>query len=172
MNFRREREEHKLERLNLVPIMDAVFIFIFFLLFSAQFIKIFEIETEAPVVSEVPENQKMDKDPLNLIVKVYQRKIEVLKGIDQDVVKTFFKDNKSYLEKIKGLVLDLRLKHPKDDYVIISPEPTIKYDEIVGVIDAVQSLPKGKVYKIRKKGQDIRLRKIFTQVVLEPIDEI
>jgi biopolymer transport protein ExbD len=31
------------EKLNLVPIMDSVFIFIFFLLMSASFLKIYEI---------------------------------------------------------------------------------------------------------------------------------
>ena len=70
--FKKIRREDKLEKLNLVPIMDAVFIFIFFLLFSAQFIKLFEIETEAPIVNEVPSNKPLEKEPLNLKLKVYE----------------------------------------------------------------------------------------------------
>ena len=38
---RRQRKEPE-KRLNLIPILDSVFIFIFFLLMSANFIKIFE----------------------------------------------------------------------------------------------------------------------------------
>ena len=40
----------KPEKPNLIPIMDAVFIFIFFLLMSAQFIDLFEIGSSVPMV--------------------------------------------------------------------------------------------------------------------------
>ena len=39
------------EKLNLVPIMDSVFIFIFFLLMSAQFIHVMEIGSPVPILS-------------------------------------------------------------------------------------------------------------------------
>ena len=170
--FKKVKRIPELERLNLVPIMDAVFIFIFFLLFSAQFIKIFEIETEAPIVSEVPEEMKLEKDPLNLIVKIYERKVELLTGVDQTVEDTYFKNDSDFKEKIKSKVLSLRLAHPNDDFVVISPLPEIEYDEIIQVIDAVQTLPKGKKYKVMTDGKVKVLTKIFTQLVLEPIDEL
>ena len=169
--FKRNREVPELERLNLVPIMDAVFIFIFFLLFSAQFIKIFEIETSAPVVSEVPTDVKVENDPLNLIVKVYDRKIEVMTGVDQNIEETYFMADDDYIEKLKEKLVKLRISHPKDDYAIISPIASIKYDEIIKIIDAVQSIPKGKVVKINNKGESKELSKIFTQIVLEPLSE-
>lgn len=170
--FKREREIPVLEKLNIVPIMDAVFIFIFFLLFSAQFIKIFEIETEAPIVSEVPENIKLDKDPLNLIVKLYKRKIVMHTGVDQIVAGTYYKNDKSYRSKMKKKLMDLRLSHPKDDFVVISPDPLIEYDEIIKTIDIVQTIPGGKEFKIKIKGKVRNLKKIFTQIVLEPMDEL
>lgn len=169
--FNRKREIPQQERLNLVPIMDAVFIFIFFLLFSAQFIKIFEIETEAPVVSEVPQEQKMDKEPLNLIVKVYDRKIEFLTGVDQIIFDTFFKTDENYKILMKDQLIKLRMKHPDDDHVIISPAADILYDEIIQLIDVVQRLPDDKTYKLMVKGKEKILTKIFTQLVLEPMDE-
>jgi biopolymer transport protein ExbD len=170
--FKNERKIPELEKLNLVPIMDAVFIFIFFLLFSAQFIKIFEIETAAPIVSEVPQDVKLDKDPLNLMVKVYQRKIELVTGVDQDIEETYFKNDTQYPEKIKKKVLSLRLKHPKEDYIVISPAPDIEYNEIIQVIDMVQTLPKDNVYKVTVDGKVRTLGKIFKQLVLEPMDEL
>ncbi|MGH1469516.1 MAG: biopolymer transporter ExbD [Bdellovibrionales bacterium] len=170
--FKKEKRIPELEKLNLVPIMDAVFIFIFFLLFSAQFIKIFEIETAAPIVSEVPEDVKLDKDPLNLIVKVYNRKIELVTGVDQKIESTYFKNDPKYPEKIKDNVLKLRLSHPVEDHIVISPLSDIEYDEIIQVIDMVQTLPKGKVFKVKVKEKTKVLKKIFTQLVLEPMDEL
>ena len=44
---------------NLIPIMDAVFIFIFFLLMSAQFIDIYEINSDAPAVVTIDKKMKI-----------------------------------------------------------------------------------------------------------------
>lgn len=170
--FRRKKEIPQLERLNIVPIMDAVFIFIFFLLFSAQFVKIFEIETEAPIVSEVPQNKKIEDEPLNLIVKVFENKIELLTGIDHNLRETYFKDDPKYKVKLKNELIKLRLSYPKDDQAIIAPLATIKYDEIIRVIDVVQSIPKGEALQIYIKDKEKHLKKIFSQIVLEAMDEI
>lgn len=172
MFFRRKKEEPQLERLNIVPIMDAVFIFIFFLLFSAQFVKIFEIETEAPIISEVPQDVKIDDEPLNLILKVYNDKIELLTGIDQNLRKTYYKDEKNYKQLIKDELMKLRFSFPKDDQAIISPKPDIEYEEIIKTIDIVQTIPKDEELIVQVDGKDQKLKKIFTQIVLEAMDEI
>ena len=169
--FKKKREIPDLERLNLVPIMDAVFIFIFFLLFSAQFIKIYEIETNAPIVSEVPSNEELEKDPLNLVVKIYERKIELLKGVDQKVFETYFTKDENYIESLKDKLVEIRKSHPDDDYVILSPISVIPYREIIKLIDIVQKVPKGeKIVLETKKGRKL-LTKLFSQLVLEPLDE-
>jgi biopolymer transport protein ExbD len=170
--IRKKNTLPEVEKLNLVPIMDAVFIFIFFLLFSAQFIKMYEIETDAPLISEVPEEQKIEKDPLNLTVKVLSNIIELRTGIDQNVHATFFKSSKDYLAKLKTTVIALRMKHPSEDYVIIAPSAQVKYEEIVHIIDSVQKLPGDKKSLIiTKNGKVEKIDKIFKQIVLEPLDE-
>ena len=170
--FKIKKEHHKLERLNIVPIMDAVFIFIFFLLFSAQFVKIFEIETEAPIVSEVPSDVKLDDEPLNLIVKLYDAKYELYIGIDKKLHKTFYLDNKNFEKILKEELLALRTSYPKDDQVIITPLPNISYDKIIKAIDLLQTIPKDEVVKILKDAKEVELKKIFTQIVLEAVDEV
>lgn len=170
--IRKKNTLPEVEKLNLVPIMDAVFIFIFFLLFSAQFIKMYEIETDAPLISEVPQEQKIEKDPLNLTVKVLSNIIELRTGVDQNVHATFFKSSKDHLDKLKISVMDLRLKHPSEDYVIIAPNAQVKYEEIVKIIDSVQKLPDNKKSMvITKSGKVEKINKIFKQIVLEPLDE-
>ncbi len=169
--FRKKREIPDLEKLNLVPIMDAVFIFIFFLLFSAQFIKIYEIETNAPIVSEVPSDEKLEKDPLNLVVKIYERKLELLKGIDQEIFETYFTKDENYKEELKAKLIEVRKQHPNDDYIILSPISVIPYKEIIKIIDIAQKIPKGeKIILDTKRGKKV-LTKIFSQLVLEPLDE-
>ena len=49
----RRRRAKKGDGINLTPILDAVFIFIFFLILSAQFIKTFEINSDIPLVSDI-----------------------------------------------------------------------------------------------------------------------
>ena len=166
----RSREEQKINRLNLVPIMDAVFIFIFFLLFSAQFIKIYEIETHAPIVSTVPSDKKMDKEPLNLTLKISQERIEVFTGIKPALRLSVDLADNNALEQLKSKMIELRSNYPEDDEAIISALPTTKYDIIVKTIDAIQHIPAGQTVKIKSKGIEKKLTKIYTQVVLEPLN--
>ena len=174
--FKREKRVHELEKLNLVPIMDAVFIFIFFLLFSAQFIKIYEIETDAPLVSEVPEKDIPKKDPLNLTIKVFDNRVILLTGYDQVERGTFYEVSGEYLQRsegeksdLKSTLINLRKEHPEDDYAILAPLPSIEYDKIVKLLDIVQTIPAKTKVTIEKKGKRVFLSKIFQQVVLEPI---
>lgn len=161
----KKRVLDKAERLNLVPIMDAVFIFIFFLLFSAQFIKIFEIEMNAPVVSDRPSENKEDESLLQLTLKIDLKKIEIFTGINKKLVKTIYKDENNYLDLLNEYMLMLKGQHPedKDDYVIINPAKYINYEEIVKTIESIQLL------KIKDKNDDNQ--KLFKQVVLEPLIE-
>ncbi len=50
----RKRKKKGYAPLNLVPIMDAVFIFIFFLIMSSSFVKMFEIQSDVPIISDAP----------------------------------------------------------------------------------------------------------------------
>lgn len=166
----RSREEHKLERLNLVPIMDAVFIFIFFLLFSAQFIKIFEIETHAPIISTVPSDKKPEDEPLNLTIKIRAKVVEVYTGIDPALQFRVYLNEESSMNELKSKMIALRTKHPNDDEAIVSPLPQIRYNVIVKVIDAIQYIPTGQKIRVEtKKGSKV-LNKIYSQVVLEPLE--
>jgi biopolymer transport protein ExbD len=170
--IRREREIPPETKLNLIPIMDAVFIFIFFLLFSAQFIKIFEIETDAPLVSQVPEETVLEKEPLNLTVKIFKTKVVIYTGIDQKEYKSYSKLKKSFELDIKADLILLRKKHPNESHAIVTPEPNTEYDEIIKTLDLVQKLPEGMDYfNVRIKGKEVMKSKIFNQIVLEPLDE-
>lgn len=166
--IKRKRMVPETTKLNLVPIMDAVFIFLFFLLLSAQFVKIFEIETQTPLIREVPSTESFSKEPLNLRLNITKSQVEVLTGIDGNVQKSFTRGT-NYLGKLKSYLYSLRLKHPDDDYIIVSPEEGIAYKNIVTLIDAAQALPNGESELELTNGK--KIKKIFSQVILEPLSE-
>ena len=172
--FKREREEIKNEKLNLVPIMDAVFIFIFFLLFSAQFIKLYEIETEAPIVSDSPSVERNDEDPLHLNIRIDRLKIQIYTEINKQLKKTYYLKDPKAFESLNSYLLTLRMANPedRDNYAIITPNANVDYELIIKTVEAVQKLPTSEVYKVKlKNGKERVLTKIYSQVVLEPLDE-
>lgn len=131
----------------------------------------FEIETDAPLVSQVPVDKKIDKDPLNLKIKILGRIAEVYRGVDEKLVGKFERFSAKDKDKLKQVVLNLRKENPDDDYAIIAPSKDIPYEGVVEIIDVIQTLPKGmKVLETVDKGVAKENKKIFSQIVLEPLD--
>jgi len=157
------------KKLNLIPILDAVFIFIFFLLFSTQFVKIYVIKSDVPIVSEIPSDEVLEDEPLNLTVKISKSEIILTKGIDNNIHKVFSNSVGFKLNDIKQEVLALKKQFPKENFAIIAPETNVTYDYVIRVIDAVKNLPEGmKVLRIMSEGKEKTFGKIFDQIVLVP----
>lgn len=130
-----KRQMKKAEKLNLIPILDAVFIFIFFLLMSAQFVEIHEIRTDRPLVKDVSE-KKDDKPPLNLTLKVTKNNIDVVTGLDEKVVKTIkIGDDDKSMNELGQTLGKIKEKHPDEKTIIIKPGKTVKYAQIIKVVD-------------------------------------
>ena len=149
--------------------MDAVFIFIFFLLLSTQFVKIYVIESDVPIISEIPNEEVIEDEPLNLTVKISRSQIILTKGVDNKVHRTFTGVSSFNLNLVKEAVLDLKKQYPKEKFVIIQPEANVKYDDVIKVIDSVKKLPKGlNVLNVIKDNKTYQFAKIFEQIVLVP----
>ncbi len=162
MNIKRNKK--KAERLNLIPILDAIFIFIFFLLMSAQFVDIYEIGTNAPITST--ETSEMKKEPLNLTLILKKDQIQITTGLSNKLHKKFNYDQLALLNE--ELIL-LKQKNNSETTAIISPIASIAYEQIVQVIDATKAITKkDKVIEIKNsKGKMIKTNQLFTQVVFE-----
>jgi biopolymer transport protein ExbD len=140
----------KPEKLNLVPILDSVFIFIFFLLMSAQFVDVYEIGSSLPMTKEAQEDKK-EKDPLNLTVEVSKEQIVVKTGLRTTKSKSFPAED---LNKIKEYLTELKRRHPKENTMILKADPKISFQRLVTVIDTTQTA-------IDKK------EKLFEQIVFD-----
>lgn len=121
----------KTEKPNLIPIMDAVFIFIFFLLMSAQFIDVFEIGSSVPMVREVTQ-ERIEKDPLNLVLEVTPTEIVVRKGKDATKVASF---TDAEWDKFRGTLLKLKQQYPKERIAMLRPQGKVAFHRLVKVID-------------------------------------
>ncbi|MCT4641732.1 MAG: biopolymer transporter ExbD [Bacteriovoracaceae bacterium] len=157
-----KKTDTSIPKLNLIPILDAIFIFIFFLLMSAQFLDIYEIGSDAPISMSAPRDDK--KDILNLTIKI-GKNIQVYTGLEENLVKSFsFKE----LDKLNKLLISLKTKNTKEDSVILKPSSSVKYDKIISVIDNIKEIKeKDKYIKVNKGGTQKLSNKLFTQVIFE-----
>jgi biopolymer transport protein ExbD len=162
---RRKRKEPA-QRLNLIPILDAVFIFIFFLLMSANFIKIFEVQSDVPIVSSTPPS---NKKPLALTVKVYNSGLNVYKGVPSRLIKKIPKNSEGEydFESLHTYMIDLKKTYKTERSVVLEPIVDIEYDIIVKIMDAVRLLRKtdDAIYIKDKDGMDNPAKYLFDKIV-------
>lgn len=128
------RKIKKPEKLNLVPILDSVFIFIFFLLMSAQFVDVYEVGSSLPMTKEAPE-EKQDKDPLNLTLEVSKEQIVVKTGLRNPRSRTFASTQKV---EMKTYLKELKASHPKENTMILRADPKVSFQNLITVIDSTQ----------------------------------
>ncbi len=158
------RKIAKPPKLNLIPILDAIFIFIFFLLMSAQFLDIFEIGSDAPISASSESHP--EKDPLNLTLELSDDTITVKTGLNGDVKK---KIQYKEISLLNDLLIDIKKDYPKESSVILKPTSGFKYHKIVKVIDNAREVLKPGVVvpSVDDKGRKTASTKLFDQIIFE-----
>ncbi|HLT22810.1 MAG TPA: biopolymer transporter ExbD [Bacteriovoracaceae bacterium] len=124
----------KPEKINLVPILDAVFIFIFFLLMSAQFVDVYEIGSKLPMTKEADRDE--NKEPLNLTVEVKKDEIIIKTGLRTVKTKKFSWEDEAL---INSYLVDLKNKHQDENTVIVRADKKVSFQDLVKAIDLTQS---------------------------------
>jgi len=169
--MRKIRKKKPIPKLNLIPILDAVFIFIFFLLMSAQFLEIYEIGSDAPAIATI-DSEKSDKKPLNLTLKITTSMIIIKTGIEGQTSSTISKIGTDYnLKKLKEALTKIKMNNIEERSIILSPTKGIKYKQIVKIMDAVTSIGKNlsPLVAKSKKGKTISTKTLFDQIIFETI---
>lgn len=163
----RRKRKGQVERLNLIPILDAVFIFIFFLLMSANFIKIYEVQSDVPIVSTNP--PKDNKIPLALTLKVTGKGLNLYTGVPSKLVKQIDKtrEGEYNLEALHDFMVSMKKNHKKERSLILDPLVDIDYEAIVKIMDAVRLYRNtdDKVWVKDDAGVDIQAKHLFDQIV-------
>lgn len=140
----------KPEKLNLVPILDSVFIFIFFLLMSAQFVDVYEIGSSVPMTKEA-KDEKQEKDPLNLTLEISKEQIVVKTGLRNPRSRTFASEQKT---EMKDYLAELKRQNPKENTMILKTDPKVPFQTLITVIDST---------KENKDAKDM----LFPQIVFD-----
>jgi biopolymer transport protein ExbD len=156
------------EKLNLIPIMDSIFIFIFFLLMSATFLKINEVGSDVPIISDV-EPPKPDKDPLALTLVIETNEIILSKGLPSRPIQKFQRqaDGLFNYEELHTVLVGIKKENVQENSIIFEPVGDLTYDEIVKIMDAVRKLNKtdDAIYKPNKEGVDEKLKEMFSKII-------
>ena len=163
-----------MEKLNLTPILDAIFIFIFFLLMSAQFIDIHQIGSDAPAIATISEEKQDKEPPLNLTLDIKNDEILVTTGLENKLyrrIKLQEKDGKLVLTELIKALVQLKTKHIEEKSIIIKPNQEFKYQKLVEIMDAVKKLEKnqGVVSGKTKKGAKMQTDTLFDQIIFETV---
>ena len=152
-----KRAKRKADSLNVVPILDIVFILIFFLLTSSHFVQIFNVGGDLPVFSEKKQDDQ-DKKSLNLRLEINKNHINVYTGSPGSLVKKFAMSDSNYTSALQNLnlfLITLKESWPTDNFCILEPEDNIPHQLIVDVMDSVREY----------KGTDNANRPLFNQLI-------
>lgn len=150
----RRRAKKEKQGLNLVPILDAIFILIFFLLMSAQFVKIYEIGSDVPIVSNTPP-PKTKKKPLSLTLKITKAGFVLTTGVSQRVYKRISKNKESKYDllRLHDELVSIKRKNTTENVIVFEPIVDLTYEEIIEIMDTVR-LMKNTDDSIMVKGKD------------------
>ena len=164
----RRKSRTSIKKPNLSPILDAVFIFIFFLIMSANFIKVFEISSDIPLISESPP-PKNQKKPLALTLKITQKGLGIFSGIPSKHMRTFppNQDGSYKFVALKEFLIDIRKRYPEENSIIFEPQVNINYLKLIEVMDAVKILTDTdeSFYAKDNDGIDVKKKYLFDNIV-------
>ncbi len=154
------------ERPNLIPILDAVFIFIIFLLTTANFLELSEISSEVPLVSTAPPPKEK---PLALTLEIRENDLAIYSGVPSILKNRFsnLEKNLYNLEELHQYLIQIKEKNPLEQTLIIDPLVDIEYEKLVEIMDAVRLLRKTDpaIYLKDKDGIDVRTNELFPNII-------
>lgn len=156
------------ESLNLVSILDAIFIFIFFLLMSAQFIKIYEISSDVPIISNSPP-PKSDQKPLALTLIIEKDTLVLSAGVPQKTLKRFGKiaEDEYDIEALRDYLINLKKSNMSEKTIIFEPRIDLTYESLIKIMDSVRMFRKTdeSLYYKDADGNDVKVDKLFDQII-------
>ena len=137
-HYKRTRQESSdtdiMHVLNLTPMMDILTVLVVFLLVTAVFMSITVMELSIPTSAARPAPGKP-----NIAIEVIIRKtgLQIANGstVQAELPK---KDGKYDIELLSKMLVQLKEQYPEKQDATVLTEPTIEYDYLIQVMDAVR----------------------------------
>ncbi len=162
----RRKNKKQVMKPNLIPILDAVFIFIFFLLMSASFIKIYEISSDVPIISSAPPPKKK---PFNLSLTIGTKSILLRQGLPEKVVGVFKKDPEGEYDiaSLRKKLIRIKKRYKSEKTIIFEPRVNISYEDLIKIMDAVRLFKRTdeSLFMKDKDGVDFKIKELFSNIV-------
>jgi biopolymer transport protein ExbD len=166
----RSRRKVVLANPSLIPVMDAMFTLIFFLLMSSSFLKLNEISSNIPFVSE---DDKIQDQKLGLTIQVNTDNIQILTGTPSLIYKSIprLADGAYNLEQLRIELIKLKKSHSKEITALLEPVADITYEELVNIMDNVRETKNTDetIYLKDEKGIDVQTNQLFSNIIFTNI---
>ena len=162
----RKNYKYEFKRPNLIPILDAVFIFIFFLLLSANFLKVYEINSNVPTVSSTPPKDK--KPPLNLGVSISKGQLTIYTGVPWVKLKSFpAKDGQFDLNLFHDYLIAIKKNNLSERTITLEPKDDVEYETLVKIMDSVRNFrtTDPSFYIQTNDGMDQKIEVLFDDII-------
>jgi biopolymer transport protein ExbD len=146
---------------NIIPLMDVIFIFIFFLLMSVQFLEFFSITVSNPISKSsdaTPPDKKDEKEKKQFKLLLSKTKIELSEGLEEKVIETVDYSD-SGIEKLKRILLEKKKQYPDETAMIVKPYKDVDFNHIVLAVDSAQQ----KLNPTKKNDNE----KVFKSIAFE-----
>ncbi len=129
----------RIERLNLIPILDAIFIFIFFLLLSAEFVQLGEIAMKVdPLAKSARGGGGQKESSVNLFLKKKLLVLETDHEALKEKIVLKIDHEKNYLKELHKKLVELKKKMPDERKIKIWPSDNVSYESVLKVVEVVK----------------------------------
>ncbi len=151
------RKKPTADKLNLTPILDVVFVLIFFLLFSVQLLRIYEIGSDLPIYQEPAESTpQQKKKKFELKVYVSNKSIRFVNSLNRKVLERFDTDwgNEEFELQIEQKIQEIKNEHPTERRVVIATHKKVIYNNLVMILDKLRG--EDRIYEMGLAEQEKR----------------
>lgn len=124
--------------LNLVPFIDLLTVLITFLLLTAVWTQTGRINIDQSV--QRPQKQEQQKEPPKRLTIMIDKRGYSLKWADEPPESVPIAGGSYDLEGLVQKLTALKERLPKDPKVVVAPEDTVAYREMIAVMDACMGL--------------------------------
>ena len=158
-HFKRRRQEPAetdiMHVLNLTPMMDILTVLVVFLLVTAVFMSITVMELSIPTGGDASAAGKQ-----NFAIEVIIRKTGLQIANGSAVQTEIPKKGDAYdIEQLSKMLVQLKEQYPEKQDATVLTEPTIEYDYLIQVMDAVR------VAEVRAEGsKEVRKVVLFPNI--------
>ena len=125
-----------------------------------------EINSNVPTVSTKPPPK--NNKPLNLGLRIYEKKINIYTGVPWKKLKTIKKTNGEYnLSLLHDYLIAVKRKNLNERTITFEPKDTIEYEEIVKIMDSVRTFKTTdpSLYIKTKDGMDQKIQVLFDDII-------